>query len=102
MAEEVEAVGARFILVADPVRRRDVDAIGDRVRTLNRPPRIDLRRSPFVLLGRMPADRRRVEQDLRAHQTGDARRFGITLIPADEDADGRVARLPDPEAGLVA
>ena len=50
--EEIEAVGARLVFVADAVRRRDVDAVGDRVRALDRPPRVDLRGAPLVLLRR--------------------------------------------------
>ena len=99
VAEEREAVGARLVLVADAVGRRDVDAVGDRVRALDRPPRVDLRLAPFVLLGRVPADRRRVEEHLRAEQRRDARGLRVPLIPADQDADRGVARLPHLEAG---
>src|SRR5262245_16721602 len=62
MAEERDAVGSWFVLVADAVRRGDVDAVGNGVRALNRLPRFDLGGAPFVLFGRMPADRGRVEQ----------------------------------------
>ena len=50
----------------------------------------------------MPADRRRVEQHLRAHQARDARRLRIPLVPADQHADRRVARLPHAEAARLA
>ena len=69
---------------------------------LRRAPGVHLRGAPLVLLRRMPTDRGRVEQHLRTHQAGDARGFRIPLIPADQDADRRVARLPHLEAGRVA
>ena len=97
-AEELDAVGARFVLVPDAIGRGDVDAVGDRVRALRRAPGVDLRRAPFVFLGRMPADGRRIEEHLRAEEARDARRFRVPLIPADEHADRGVARLPHLEA----
>ena len=66
--KNVDAVGARLVLVPDAVGGRDEDAVGDRVRALHRPPGVDLRRAALRLLGRMPADRRRIEQDLGAEQ----------------------------------
>ena len=50
----------------------------------------------------MPSDRRRIEQHLRAHQARDARGFRIPLVPADQHADRRVARLPHAEAARLA
>ncbi len=101
VAEELDALGARLVLVADAVGRGDVDAVGDRVRALHRPPGVDLRGAPLVLLGRMPADRGRIEEHLRAEQARDARGLRIPLVPADQHADRRVARLPDLEAALA-
>src|SRR5262245_4074262 len=46
----------------------------------------------------MPADGGGIEEHLRAKQRGDPRRLRIPLVPADEDAYGGVARLPDLEA----
>src|SRR5262245_57144858 len=43
VAEEGDAVGAGLVLVTDPVRRGDVDAVGDRVRPLADAPGLDLR-----------------------------------------------------------
>src|SRR5438445_12929671 len=43
----------------------------------------------------MPADRRRIKENLRAEQAGDSRGFGVPLIPADQHANVRVARFPD-------
>src|SRR6187549_925720 len=46
----------------------------------------------------MPADGGGVEEHLGAKQRRDPRRLRIPLIPADEDAYGGVARLPDLES----
>jgi len=42
----------------------------------------------------MPANRRRIEENVRAEERRDARGLGEPLIPADQHADVRVARLP--------
>src|ERR1043166_4597033 len=65
---------------------------------LDRSPRLDLRAAPFVFFSRMPADRGRIEQHLGTEERRDARRLGIPLVPADQHADGRIARLPHLEA----
>ena len=49
--------------------------------------------SEFGFLGRMPADRRGIEQNLRALQRGQPRAFGIPLVPADQ-------RSHTPDAGV--
>src|SRR5688572_7569451 len=102
MPEERDAVGARLVLVTDAIRRGDIHAVGDRMRALNGAPGLDLRTSPFVLLRRMPADGGGVKEDVRAQQRGDPGRFGIPLVPADQDPDRRVARLPYLEAVRLA
>src|SRR5687768_1945394 len=98
MTEEGNAVGPRLVFMADAVGGGDVYAIGDRMRALDRAPGLDLRPPPFVLFRWMPADRGRIEEDLRTEQRGDPCRFGIPLVPADQHADCRVARLPHFEA----
>ena len=92
---------ARLVLVADAVRRRDEHAVGDRVRALDRAPRVDLRRAELRLLGRMPADRRRIEENVGAEERRDARGLRIPLIPADQHADVGVARVPDAKAARL-
>src|SRR5687767_5389158 len=87
VAEELDAVGSGLILVADTIGRGDVDAVRDRVRSLRGSPRLDLRGPPLGLLGRMPADRRRIEEDLRAHEARDPRGLRVPLVPADQHAD---------------
>ena len=78
---------ARLRLESDAVRRGDVHAVGDGVAALDRAPGVDLRRAELGFLRRMPADRRRIEQDLRAEERRNARGLGIPLVPADEHAD---------------
>ncbi len=83
-------------LVADAVHHRHVDAIRDGVRALDGTPRVVLLLAVLLLLVRMPADRRGIEQHLRALQRGKPRGFGIPLVPADERtdfADRRIQRL---------
>ena len=50
---------------------------------------------------RFGADRRRVHEDVRAHQRHAARGFGEPLVPADADADRAEARLPHAEARVT-
>src|SRR4051794_7101159 len=60
---------------------------------LNKFPR---RMLPLVLgfFGRVPADGGRIEKNFCALHGGQARGFGIPLIPADQHADFSVASLP--------
>ena len=46
-----------------------------------------LRRAVLGLLARVPSDRGRIKQNLRATQRRQPRRFRIPLIPANADAD---------------
>src|SRR5687767_12408566 len=100
--EELDAVGSRLVLVADAVRRGDVDPVRDGMRPLRGSPRLDLRRPPLGLLGRMPADRRGIEEDLRAHQARDPCGLRVPLVPADQHTDGREAGLEHAEAARLA
>src|SRR5215211_4121776 len=95
MAEELDSVGSRFVLVADTVGRGDEHSIGDCVCSLRRSPRLELRLAELRLLIGMPADCRGIEKDLRAEQSVDARRLGIPLVPADQHTDVRIPRFPD-------
>src|SRR5262245_48723068 len=102
VAEEGDAVGAGLILMADAVRRRHVYTVCNRVATLDRTPRVYLSTPPFVLFRRMPADSRGIEEYLRPHQRRDACGLGEPLVPADQDADGRIPRLPTLESNGIA
>src|SRR6185295_9932467 len=53
-------------LEADTVGSGDETAVGDRVRAMHRLPGGILRRAVLRLLARVPADRRRIEEDLGA------------------------------------
>src|SRR5260370_1653236 len=59
-------VAASRCFVTDPIRRRHVAAVRDRVTSLNCFPGRMLRRARFFFLARMPADRRRIKNNLRA------------------------------------
>src|SRR2546426_3118840 len=63
--------GRRF--VTDAVRYRYVTPVGDRMTTLNRFPGGMLRRAEFRLLPWMPADCRRIKNNLRAAQRRESR-----------------------------
>src|SRR3954471_21910121 len=98
MAEELEAACPGLFLMSDAIRGRDEDTVRDRVRALNRPPRVDLCFAEAVLLSGMPADRRRIEEDVGTEEARDSRGLRVPLIPADEHSNVSVARLPDTEA----
>ena len=87
-APEFEASGGGPF-VADAVHRSDVDAVGDRMGTAGSSPRHCLGRAELGFLGRVPADRRRIEEDLRALQRRQPGGFGIPLVPADQRAATR-------------
>mgnify|MGYP003577481182 CR=1 FL=1 len=60
MAEELDPIRPLLVLMAHPVRRRDVHAVGNRVRTLCGPPCIELRAAllggPASLVGDLDDD----------------------------------------------
>ena len=89
------------LLVPDAVDRRDVDAVGDRVRALHRLPRRRLRRAVLRLLGGVPADRRRVEEHVRARQRRQPRRLRVPLVPADQRADAAERAVERAEAEVA-
>src|SRR5262249_25114716 len=60
---------------------------------LNRAPCFQLCRAKLGFFLRMPADARRIENDLRAAKRGESRTFRIPLVPADLNADARVFRI---------
>src|SRR5947207_7582770 len=76
------------LLKADAVHRRDPAAIGDRVAALDRSPRIELLRAVLLLLGGMPADGGRIQEDICALQRRQAGSLRVPLIPTDHRADG--------------
>src|SRR6266480_4033963 len=85
MAPEFDARAlAAQALEPDTIDRGDPAAIGDRVAALNRFPRVELLLAVLLFLRRKPADRRGVEQNVRALQRGETRAFRIPLVPADQ------------------
>ena len=99
-APELEPGGRRVRpLEADAVDGRDVDAVGDRVAALHGAPGVALRRALGLLLGGVPADGRRVEDQLGAGEGRQARRLREPLVPADQHADapGAGVEAPEPE-----
>ena len=88
-------------LVADPVHGADVHPVGDGVGALDGLPRARLGRAELGLLGRMPADRRGIEEDLRALQGRQPGGFGIPLVPADQRAHPAEPRRKGLEAQVA-
>ena len=79
--------------IAHAIHRGDVNAVGDGVRALDGAPGVELRRAVLLLFAGMPADRRGIEQNVRAAQRRDARGFRIPLIPAHQHADASEGRV---------
>src|SRR5204862_4980441 len=88
------------MLQTDAIRRADVAAVRDRMRSLNQFPRIVLRDAVLRFLAWMPANGGGVEEDLRALDRGEPRAFGKPLVPANEHADLRVLRVPRAKPGV--
>src|ERR1043166_2781218 len=87
--------------MTDAVRRRDIATVGNGVAALDRFPRRMLRRPAPLLLRWMPADGRRIKNDFRAAQCGQARRFRIPLVPTNADADFPAGGLPGLEPEIA-
>src|SRR5439155_15565692 len=79
--------------MTDPVDRRDVDAVRQRVGALNQLPGLLLGRPLLLLFPRVPADRRRVKQDLRPLKGCQPGCLRIPLVPADEHPNAATVRL---------
>ena len=92
MSPEFEAAFGRA-LEADAIHGRDKNAVGDGVGALNRAPGVELRRAEFLLFGRMPADRRGIENNVGAAEARQARAFRIPLVPAHQHADAAEFRV---------
>ncbi len=94
------AVG-RFAFEADTADDGDVHAVGDGMRALDSFPGVELCRAEFRFFVGMPADAGGIENYLRAAEGGDARAFGIPLVPADLHADSTVLRLEVGESEIA-
>ena len=106
-APELQAFAGSFVaaniagLEADAIRHGDINAIGDGVRALNGAPRIVLRLAVLRLLVGMPADRRRIEEHVRALQRRQPCALGIPLVPADQRAELAEVGLEGLEAQIA-
>src|SRR4029453_16384511 len=78
------ATSGRFM--ADAVWDCDIAAVRDCVTALDGFPGGMLRCAELLLFRRMPADCRRIKNNLRAVKRGQARRFRIPLVTADTNA----------------
>src|SRR5437773_538236 len=87
LSPKFNPVAASWCFVTDTIRRRYVAAVRDRVTALNCFPGRMLRRARFFFLARMPADRRRIKNNLGATQCRQPCCFGIPLVPANADTD---------------
>src|SRR5438270_1818666 len=91
--------GRRF--VTDPIRRRNEAAIRNGVAAHHRLPCRKLRSTEYRFFSTMPANGGGIKQDLSAPKGGQARRFGIPLIPANADAKVSPLRFPAVEAEVA-
>ena len=99
---EADPVADRALepLVTHAIHADDEEPVRDRMRALDRVPGVALRRVDGLALVELPADGRRVEEDVRAQQRRRARRFGEPLVPADEHAELARRRGVDLEAEI--
>src|SRR5258708_16667202 len=88
--------------MAYAVDHTDKDAVGDGVRALDGPPGVMLGCAELGLLIRMPADGRGIKKNVRSLQRGQARAFGIPLVPADQSPHAAVFAVTGLESHLPA
>ena len=88
------------LLVADAIHADHEETVGDRVRTLDGMPRVALGGVDGRILFELPADRRRIEEDVRTEQRRRACGLGEPLIPADEHAESSRRRFMHLEAEI--
>src|SRR5262249_38702168 len=88
------SIAARRRFVANAICRRNIATVRNRVTTLNRFPRTVLCLSEFLLLARMPTDRRRIKNNFGSAQGGQPSRFRIPLVPANTNTDFAVFCFP--------
>ncbi len=86
---------------AHAIHRRDPAAVRDGVAPLDRAPGIELRRSVFRLLGRVPADRRGIAQQVGALERREPGALRIPLVPAHQRPDRSHAGVERAEAQIA-
>src|SRR5579884_1367019 len=89
------------VLVTHTIHHRDIDAVRNRVRALNRAPGIVLGVAELGFLCRVPADRSGIKENLRALQGGEARSLRIPLVPANQRTDFSRLRVERAEAEIA-
>src|SRR5207245_9724956 len=97
--ERETGLGGAF--VTDTIDSSDVDPIGQRVTPLDELPGLILCGAEFSFFARVPADGRRIEEDIRTLQRREAGSLGIPLIPADQDAKAAVSTVEDSETEIT-
>ena len=83
--------------MTDTIYRGHVTPVGDGVAALYCLPCTVLILPIFGLLGRVPPDRRGIEQNLRALQRGESRALGIPLVPAHQHTNATKLRIKGPK-----
>src|SRR5262245_22458458 len=86
LAPKLEAVTARGTFQSNAIHRHDITSVGHRMTALHQFPGAVLVCPILGLLPRMPANRRRVEEDFGPLQRGETGCFWEPLIPADQYA----------------
>ncbi len=89
------------VLVADAIDHGDKNAIGDRMCALNGTPGVMLHGAELGFLVRMPADGGGIKENICALQRGQARAFGIPLVPADERSHAAILGVKCLEAEVA-
>src|SRR4029077_3265433 len=87
--------------IADAIDDSDVNAVGDGVGALNGSPSIKLSHAELFFFAGMPADTRGIENHLSALESGQARTFGIPLIPTNLNADASISGIEIGEAEIA-
>lgn len=93
-APEFESVAPHRFFMSNAVGGGHEAAIGNRVGALNSFPGGLLGSAVMLFFGRMPADGGGVEKDLGALERGQTGRFGVPLVPADQNAEGAESGFP--------
>src|SRR5204863_5027906 len=78
-----------------------VNAVGDGVATLDSFPRVELRGAELRFFVGMPANAGGIKNHVRAAKSGEARTFGVPLVPANLHADARVFCIEIREAEIT-
>src|SRR5882724_5605833 len=88
-------------LVAYSIDHADKYAVSDSVCALDGAPGVVLHGAKLGFLIRMPADGSGIKKNVGALQSGEARTFGIPLVPADESAHASVFCVKSLEAKVA-